>query len=144
MQNLNLKRELTTKSLTSFHEILSEPYSPIIRDATLLRFQRSVEIFCSLLKDYLCIHEGFVCESPKSCIKRTFKVEFMDEEETVQALEMLDRREEIKNIAEHSNFEEVAEEIYRQVGDYWKLMDEVCRRVVERVELDFPGSPEEK
>ncbi|MDD3246670.1 MAG: hypothetical protein PHF18_07455 [Methanosarcina sp.] len=30
MQNLNLKLELTTKSLTSLREILSEPYSPII------------------------------------------------------------------------------------------------------------------
>lgn len=68
----------------------------------------------------------------------------MDEEEAVQALEMIDRREEIKNIAEHANFEEAAEKIYRQVRDYWKLMDEVCRRVVERVELDFPGIQEEK
>lgn len=144
MNNLTLKLELTTKSLTSFHEILSEPYSPIIRDATLLRFQRSVEIFWKLLKDYLFVHEGFVCESPKSCIKMAFKVGLMDEEETIQALEMIDRKEEIRHIAEYVNFEEVAEEIYRQVGDYWKLMNEVLRRVVEKVGLDFPGSPTEK
>lgn len=43
MQNLNLKLEFSTKSLTSLHETLSEPYSPIIRDATLFRFKRSVE-----------------------------------------------------------------------------------------------------
>jgi len=144
MQNLNVKLELTTKSLTSYNEILSEPYSPIIRDATMLRFQRSVEIFWRLLKDYLCVHEGFVCGSPKSCIKMAFKVGLMDEEETIQALEMIDRKEEIRHIAEHINFEEVAEEIYRQVGDYWKLMDEICRRVVEKLESDFPGIPEEK
>ncbi len=71
MQSPNLKLEPITKSLTSFHEILSEPYSTIIRDASLLRFQRSVEIF-------------------------------------------------------------------------WKLMDKVFRHVVERVELDFPGSSAEK
>lgn len=58
----------------------------------------------------------------------------MDEEETVQALEMIDQREEIGNITEHVNFEEVAEEIYRRIGDYWVLMDKVCRRVVEAVE----------
>ncbi len=62
MQNLNLKLELTTKSLTPFHEVLSKPYSPIIRDAALLRFNRSVEIFSRLLKDYLCVHEGFIFE----------------------------------------------------------------------------------
>lgn len=136
MQNLNLKLELTTKSLTSFHEILSEPYSPIIRDATLLRFQRSVEIFWRLLKDYLCIHEGFVCESPKSCIKMAFKVGLMDEEETVQALEMIDKNEEIRHVTDHANFEDAAEQIYRQVGDYWYLMDKVCRRVIERLEAE--------
>jgi hypothetical protein len=110
----------------------------------LLRFQRSVEIFWKLLKDYLCIHEGFVCESPKFCIRTAFKVRLMDEEETVKALEMIDRKEEIRHVTEHVNFEEVAEGIYRQVGDYWKLMDEVYRRVVEKIKLDFPGSPAEK
>ena len=105
MQNLNPKLELTTKSLTSFYEILSEPSSPIIRDATLLRFQYSVEIFWRLMKDYLCVHEGFVCESPKSCIKMTFKVGLMDEEETMQALDMIDKNEEIRHVTDHVNFE---------------------------------------
>ena len=93
--NLNLNLNITTKSLTSFHEILSEPYSPIIRDTTLLRFQHSVEVFWRLLKDYLCIHEGFICESPKSCIKMAFTVGLMDEE-TVQSLEMIDKKKEIR------------------------------------------------
>lgn len=63
----------------------------------------------------------------------------MDEEETVLAFEMIDRKEEIRHVAEHVNFEEAVEEIYRQVEDYWKLMDDVLRRVVEKVESDFPG-----
>lgn len=144
MQNLNLKLELSTKCLISLQEILSEPYSPIIRDATLFRFKRSVEIFWKLIKNYLFVHEGFVCESPKSCIKMVFKVELMDEEETVQALKMIDEKEEIRHVAEHINFEEVAEEIYWQVGEYWKLMDEVCGRIVTKVESDFRGRPAEK
>jgi hypothetical protein len=32
----------------------------------------------------------------------------MDEEETVQALEIIDKKEEIRNITEHVNFEDVA------------------------------------
>jgi nucleotidyltransferase substrate binding protein (TIGR01987 family) len=140
MQNLNLKLGLATKSLTSLQEILSEPYSPIIRDATLSRFKRSVEIFWKLVKDYLCAHEGFVCESPKSCMRMAFKVGLMDEEEAVKALEMID----IKLKSEHACQEEDLEEIYRQVGDYWKLMDEVCRRVVEKIESYFRHWPAEK
>jgi hypothetical protein len=140
MNYLNLKLELTTKSLTSLHEALSGPYSLIIRDATFIRFKRSVEIFWRLMEDYLFVHEGFVCESPKSCMRMAFKIGLMDEEETVKSLEMIDLR--LKS--EHACQEEDLEKIYRQVGDYWKLMDEVCRRVVERVESGFPVSPAEK
>lgn len=57
----------------------------------------------------------------------------MDEEETAQALEMIDKKEEISHVTDHVNLEEAAEEIYRQVGDYWYLMDKVLRRIVERI-----------
>jgi len=77
-------------------------------------------------------------------MKMAFQVGLMDEEETVQALKMIDEKEEIRHVAEHVNFEEVAEEIYRQVGDYWKLTDEVCRRIVNKIESDFRGRPAEK
>ena len=73
-------------------------------------------------------------------MRMAFKVRLMDEEETVKALEMID----LRLISEHSYKEEVAEEIYRQVGGYWKLMDEICRRVVEKLESDFWGRPAEK
>lgn len=68
----------------------------------------------------------------------------MDEEETVQALKMIDEKEEIRHVAEHVNFEEVAEEIYRRTRDYWKLMDKVCRRIVNKIESDFWGRPAKK
>lgn len=133
MQNLNLKTKTATKSLTSFQEILLEPNSPIIRDAALLRFEQSVEIFWRLLKNYLCVHEGLLCESPGSCMRTAFKVGLMSEAEMVQAIKIIEKREEIENITKNVNFEEVAEEIYHQIGDYWKLMDSVCRRVIENL-----------
>ena len=46
--------------------------------------------------------------------------------------------------SENSYKEEVAEEIYRQVGGYWKLMDDICRRVAEKLELDFSSRQAEK
>lgn len=93
--------------------------SLIIRDVTLFRFKRSVEIFWKLLKDYLFVHEGFVCESPKSCMRMASKVGLMYEEKTVKALEMIDLR--LKS--EHACQEEDVEEIYRQTrvtGNLWK------------------------
>lgn len=64
------------------------------------------------MKDYLLVYEGFVCESPKPCMKMAFKVGLIDEEETVKALEIIDLR--LKN--EHAYHKEIAEEIYLQVG----------------------------
>ncbi|AKB45763.1 hypothetical protein [Methanosarcina vacuolata] len=77
-------------------------------------------------------------------MKIAFRVGLMDEKETVQALKMIDEKEEIRHVAEHVNFEEVAEEIYRRTKDYWKLMDEICRRIVTKVESDFRGQSAEK
>lgn len=92
------------------------------------------------MKNDLFVHEGFVCESPNSCMRMAFKVGLMDEEETVKALEIIDLRFK----SEHACQEEDLEEICRQVGDYWKLMDEVCRRIVNKIKLDFRGRPAEK
>jgi uncharacterized Fe-S radical SAM superfamily protein PflX len=66
-------------------------------------------------------------------MKMVFKVGLMEEEETVKALEMVDNR----NLTSYTYHKEIAEEIYRQVGDYWKLMDEGFRRIVTKVESDF-------
>lgn len=59
-------------------------------------------------------------------------------------LSKLLRMIDIKLKSEHVCQEENLEEIYRQVGSYWKLMDEVCRRIVAKVESDFRGRPAEK
>jgi hypothetical protein len=68
-----------------------------------------------------------------------FKVGLIDEKETVKDIEMIDLR--LKS--ERAYQEEVAEEIYQQIGDYWKLMDEICRRIIEKIESDFWSKPEE-
>jgi hypothetical protein len=66
-------------------------------------------------------------------MRMAFKVRLLDEEETVKALEMIDLR--LKN--EHACQEEDLEEIYRQVEDYWKLMNEVCRRIIKKLSRIF-------
>jgi nucleotidyltransferase substrate binding protein (TIGR01987 family) len=72
--------------------------------------------------------EGIECASPKSCFREAFKVGILSEE-TVEVLEMKDD----KNISTHTYDEKAIEEIYHQVGDYWKLMDELSGRLVKKV-----------
>jgi hypothetical protein len=38
-----------------------------------------------------------------------------------------------RNLSTHTYDEKAIEEIYHQVGDYWKLMDELSGRLVKKV-----------
>ncbi len=127
MEKLKLRSEAAIKALKTLKEIVEEPYSTIVRDASFKRFEYSFDIFWKLIKDYLRVREGIECASPKSCFREAFKVGILSEEETVKALEMTDDR----NLSTHTYDEEAIEEIYQQVRDYWKLMDDICKRIIE-------------
>ncbi|AKB83866.1 nucleotidyltransferase substrate binding protein, HI0074 family [Methanosarcina barkeri 3] len=125
MEKLRLRSETAMKALRTLEEIVDEPYSTIVRDASIKRFEYSFDIFWKVIKDYLRIKEGIECASPKSCFREAFKVGILSEEETVKVLEMTDDR----NLSTHTYDEETIEEIYQQVRDYWELMDNICKRI---------------
>ncbi len=127
MEKLKLRSETAIKALKTLEEIVDEPYSTIVRDASIKRFEYSFDIFWKVIKDYLRVKEGIECASPKSCFREAFKVGIISEEETVKVLEMTDDR----NLSTHTYDEEAIEEIYQQVRDYWKLMDDICKRIIE-------------
>ena len=127
MEKLKLRYETAIKALKTLEEIVDEPYSTIVRDASIKRFEYSFDFFWKLIKDYLRVQEGIECASPKSCFREAFKVGVLSEEETVKVLEMTDDR----NLSTHTYDEEAIEEIYQQVKNYWKLMDDICKRIIE-------------
>ena len=127
MEKLKPRSETAKKALKTLEEIVDEPYSTIVRDASIKRFEYSFDIFWKLIKDYLRVQEGIECASPKSCFREAFKVGILSEEETVKVLEMTDDR----NLSTHTYDEEAIEEIYQQVRDYWKLMNDICKRIIE-------------
>jgi nucleotidyltransferase substrate binding protein (TIGR01987 family) len=126
MEKLELRSETAIKALKTLEETVDEPYSTIVRDASIKKFEYSFDIFWKLIKDYLRVQEGIECASPKSCFREAFKVGILSEEETVKILEMTDDR----NLSTHTYDEEAIEEIYQKVGDYWKLMDDICERII--------------
>lgn len=123
MEKLTIVAGDAKRALGTLKEIIDTPYSVIVRDATIQRFEYSFEIFWKFLKEYLRVKEGIICNSPKSCFREAFNVKLLTEEETIAALEMTDDR----NLTSHTYHEEVAEEIYRKIKDYYKLMDKVCQ-----------------
>lgn len=118
MEKLAMMAFDAKKALNTLEEILKEPFSPIVRDASIQRFEYTFEITWKLIREYLRDREGIVCNSPKSCFREAFRMKILSEEETMQALQMTDDR----NMTTHTYHEEVADEIYSNLADYYNLM----------------------
>jgi len=113
------------KALDTLEEVLEKDSSKIIRDASIQRFEYSVEIFWKVLKTYLDEVEGITCVSPKKCIRSVLKSGYVTEESTEELLEMIDDR----NLTVHTYIEEVAEKIYKKIPAYLKLMKKLMKKL---------------
>ncbi|MEA3421828.1 MAG: HI0074 family nucleotidyltransferase substrate-binding subunit, partial [Acidobacteriota bacterium] len=129
-ERLRLKYQDAFNALKTVADILKEPFSMIIRDATIQRFEYTFEALWKFLKEYLKEKEGIVSNSPKACFKEIFSLGFLTEEETVRCLEMTDRR----NDTFHTYKEEVAKLIYSKIKGYYTLMKNLLDQFEEKIE----------
>ena len=128
MERLKLKIEDAKKALTSLNEVLKEPYSVVIRDATIKRFEYTVDTFWKILKEYLKVSRGITVNSPKDSFREIFSQGFTSEEETKELLDMTDSR----NETAHTYKEDLAQEIYEKIKGYAFLMDKVLTKIVDK------------
>lgn len=129
MERLRLKYQDAFNALKTIEDILKEPFSMIIRDATIQRFEYTFEALWKFLKEYLKEKEGIVSNSPKACFKEIFSLGFLTEEETVRCLEMTDRR----NDTSHTYKEEVAKLIYSKIKGYYTLMKNLLDQFEDKI-----------
>lgn len=125
---LKMKARVAKRALETLEEILNEPYSVIIRDAAVQRFEYTFEATWKLIKEYLYEVEGIVCNSPKSCFREAFKIDLINEDESMQALYMTDDR----NMTTHTYHEDVAEEIYKELRGHYILMNKIFLRIMSK------------
>jgi nucleotidyltransferase substrate binding protein (TIGR01987 family) len=129
MEKLNLIIKTAEKALSTLQEITSTSYSRIVRDAAIKRFEYTFEVIWKLTKTYLEKNEGIIANSPKSCFKEAFKVSLIDEKESILALEMTDDR----NMTSHIYHEELAEDIYKKIKQYFVLMNRIFNTIKSKV-----------
>lgn len=129
MERLSLRYDDAIKALKTLREIFKEPFSVIIRDATIQRFEYTFEALWKFLKAYLKEKEGVVANTPKSVFKAIFSSGFLTEDETVQCLVMTDRR----NDTSHTYKEEVAQAIYQEINSYTILMDNLITKFKDKL-----------
>jgi len=130
MERLRLKYQDAFNALKTVEDILKEPFSMIIRDATIQRFEYTFEALWKFLKEYLKEKEGIVSNSPKACFKEIFSLGFLTEEETVRCLEMTDRR----NDTSHTYKEGVAKLIYSKIKGYYTMMKNLLDQFEDKIE----------
>ncbi|MFH1847039.1 MAG: HI0074 family nucleotidyltransferase substrate-binding subunit [Candidatus Omnitrophota bacterium] len=129
MERLELRYKDFRRAVETFDEILKEPFSVIVRDAAIQRFEYTFEALWKFIKAYLKEKEGIICNSPKACFKEIFSLGFLSEEEAVTCLEMTDRR----NDTSHTYKEEVANVIYGKAKEYFQLMSMLAGKFEEKM-----------
>ena len=108
MDKLNQRLVTCRQALDTLDEALQMPFSVIVRDGTIQRFEYSFETVWKLLKLYLAEHEGVICNSPKRCFREVFNAGILSSQEAALCLTMTDDR----NLTSHTYIEAVAETIF--------------------------------
>jgi nucleotidyltransferase substrate binding protein (TIGR01987 family) len=124
------KLETASRPLETLESILDEPFSEIVRDAAIQRFEYSFEACWKALKAYLAAEEGVVCNSPKSCFRTAFRIGLLDEEGIEAALEMTDER----NMTSHTYIEAVARRVYERTPAFARFMRALIEAMKGRLE----------
>lgn len=130
MEDLRLRHDKASKALDTLEAILREPFSLIVRDATVQRFEYTFESVWKLAKVYLKSRKGVACQSPKDCFRQLLAVGVLTEDQAREFLEMTEDR----NLTAHTYEEEVAARIFKKAAAAARLMRVLTERL--RSDLD--------
>lgn len=124
MEKLELEHQDTTNAYKTLHDILKEPYSLIVRDATIQRFEYTFEALWKFLQAHLNEKEGIVAASPKAVFRELLPLGFLNEDEVAECLEMTDSR----NDTVQTYKEIVAQMIYNRIPQYAALIQKLLNK----------------
>jgi len=124
-----VKQRLATarQALDTLEELREEPYSKIVRDAAIQRFEYTFEAVWKAAQRHLEIVEGVQVGSPKGAFRACFEAGILTSSQTQQALGMTDDR----NLTAHTYNEQVAVRIYSRIPNHATLMSQLLA-VLER------------
>lgn len=129
MASLMVSLTQARKALLSLEQVMQEPYSDIVRDASIQRFEYTCELNWKLIKRYLAEYEGVRCSSPKDCIRKAFSTGFITEEQASIWFDCFEDR----NLTSHTYIESVAESVYAHIPAYLTLFSDGITRIHERL-----------
>lgn len=125
MERLNERLKQAEQALKAFNEILAEPYSKIVRDAAIQRFEFTLETIWKLAQRAILIRNGIDVGSPKAVIRGCFQSELLDESQAETLLMAIDDR----NLTAHTYNEELAEKIYHNLFVYQPIFKVLFEKI---------------
>jgi len=129
MEKLKERLVSCQRALATLDEALKMPFSIIVHDGSIQRFEFSFEASWKLLKAYLEQHEGIICNSPKSCFREALRVGLLPATDTETCLAMTDDR----NLTAHTYIEAIARHIYCRLPAYLPVMQSLAAQIQTRI-----------
>lgn len=123
-EKLNRNIENFNKALNQLEKALAESETPIVRDATIQRFEFSYELCWKTLKNFMEDIHGVRAVSPGLVFKEAFTLDLIENESIF--LEMIESR----NMLSHTYNEDQAREIYLKCESYLREMKSAAQKIV--------------
>ena len=119
MEKIQERINTAQRALTKLHELAVKPdLSDVERDALIQRFEFSFELLWKCAKEYLYVVEGIDAASPKKVIRCCRELGLLDDEQTLEALQMEDDR----NLTTHTSDETIAQAVVERIRRYAPLL----------------------
>jgi nucleotidyltransferase substrate binding protein (TIGR01987 family) len=131
MDRLQERLRTADQTLKTLQDVLSLPFSEIVRDAAIQRFEYSFEAVWKAAKQYLKETEGIETGSPKGVIRACFTSGILDENLAELALQITDER----NFSVHLYNETLAQELYHHLPLYADLMQKWVNAIKTRAKI---------
>jgi len=117
--------QVAERALATLQDVLAEPKSGIVRDASIQRFEYTFEAIWKAAQLFLRRHEGQEVSSPKGVVRACGQAGLLTEDQLPLALRMVDDR----NLTVHTYDEGLAEELYSRLAGHRKLMEQWLRAI---------------
>jgi nucleotidyltransferase substrate binding protein (TIGR01987 family) len=125
-QRFEQRRQQFQRALQRLREALAMPYSEVVRDGVIQRFEFTFELLWKTLQVYLQ-HLGYEASSPRRVLREAFEAGIIPSDTEGDGwMAMLDDR----NLTSHTYEESLAEAIYQRiVNQHTPLLEEAERRL---------------
>jgi nucleotidyltransferase substrate binding protein (TIGR01987 family) len=122
------------RALASLEEILKEPFSVIVRDATIQRFEFTSEAVWKAVRDRLREEESVEENHPRGCYRALFRIGRIDEDLATHLMQAIEDR----NRTSHAYIEALAQEVFEKIPQHAAAF----RRVLEIFRNSYQPGPD--